>query len=103
MTRLTLFPRHFGLNVFLFAGLALTFYFSYHTVFGERSYAHLRALEQEAAVKQDALATMRGERERLERDVVMMRPDTLSLDLLEERARAVLGYNKPEEYIIFRN
>ena len=87
----------------LLAGLALSLYFSYHTIYGERSYGHLQALNSVAAQKAQDLSMIVEERAALERDVKMLRPETLSLDLLEERARSVLGYKRADEYLVFRN
>jgi len=43
------------------------------------------------------------ERESLEQRVSMMRPGSLDRDLLEERARVVLGYKNQNEMIILGN
>ena len=39
----------------------------------------------------------------MERRVYLLRPDSLDLDMLEERARAVLNFAKPSEVIIFED
>jgi cell division protein FtsB len=103
MNRLTRIRANFSSHLFVIAGLALCAYFSYHAVYGERSYASLIALDSKVEQKQQELADITQEREVLESDVKMMRPDSLSKDLLEERVRAVLGYKKPDEYVIIRN
>ena len=43
------------------------------------------------------------QREALEKKVSMMRPGSLNKDLLEERARVVLGYKKENDIIILGN
>lgn len=44
-----------------------------------------------------------AERVALEQKVTMMRPGSLNPDLLEERARVVLGYKKENDLIILGN
>ncbi len=103
MNRLGRLHQNFSRHLLLFAGMALSLYFSYHTVYGERSYAHLLHLNTVAMEKGAALQDVSAERAALERHVKMMRPETLSMDLLEERARTVLGYKHPDEFLVFRN
>ncbi len=103
MSRLYAFPRQTRHYILLIAGVALSGYFAYHTFLGERSIEHQQKLSVIAAQKEQKLASVLSEREKLERDVKMLRPETLSLDMLEERARAVLGYKKADEVIVFRN
>lgn len=67
---------------------------------GEHGLAALHranALERELTGE---LAEARAERERLQNLVRRIRPDYLDLDLLDERARAVLGYVRQDELVI---
>lgn len=76
-------------------------YFVYHTVQGEKGlYAYL-SLSQEAQHARATLATVRAKREALEQRVILLRPDSLDLDMLEERARTVLGLVREDEVMIF--
>ena len=59
---------------------------------GERD-ALLRQREQQ-------LAQLTEQRRDLEVRVRFLRTDSLSRDLLEERARAVLGFSDPRDYVI---
>lgn len=81
----------------------MSVYFTYHAVYGDRSFEKLASLEAQLRDRQVVLAEVKAKRESLERDVKMLRPDTLSLDLLEERARYVLGYKNSDEYVVLRN
>lgn len=92
----------FGLkrNVLLFAGAFLSLYFSYHMFYGVRSFSNLEKLENVAVAKQESLDAIRVEREALEARVKLMRPDTMSIDMLEEQARLVLAYKKPDEVFV---
>ncbi len=84
-------------------GILLCFYFSYHAVFGHRSITALNALTahiQQAVVEKDIAVQ---ERMALEHKVTAMRPDSINPDLLEERARAMLGYKRIDEITILSN
>lgn len=83
-------------------GFCLCFYFSYHVVSGERSYLRLMSLErgiQRLTQQQDDLS---GQRKALVNKVAMLRPGSIDPDLLEERARVVLGYHHPDEIVVIR-
>ncbi len=81
-------------------GLGLFAYFAFHFVEGERgvrTYAQLgqdlkAAWAEEANLRQD-LADQRAR-------VNALSVESLDLDLLEERAQAVLNYARPEEVVV---
>ncbi|MDZ4364132.1 FtsB family cell division protein [Brevundimonas sp.] len=52
------------------------------------------------ALREHELDTLLAERADLEVRIRYLRNDSLSLDLLEERARAVLGFADPRDYVI---
>lgn len=95
----------FGLrrNVLLVAGAFLSLYFSYHMFYGVRSFSSLEQLDNVVAMKQESLDSIRVEREDLEVHVKKMRPDSLSLDMLEEQVRLILAYKKPDEVFVVGN
>lgn len=93
----------FRRNILVLMGLSLSVYFIYHTVSGARSYSYLQALGGRVAQEKVAYRAISGKRAELEKRVVMMRPGTLSRDLLEERVRLVLGYKRPDELVVFGN
>ena len=87
-------------TVFLMLGFFLCVYFMYHSFQGSRSYPTLVSLDMSIeAVEGDLNATM-AQRQKLERQVVMLRPGSVNSDLLEERVRIVLGYKTPNEFVI---
>ena len=47
------------------------------------------------------MGSAREIRRDLERDVALLRPESLDPDLLDERARAALGFAHPDELTIF--
>jgi cell division protein FtsB len=66
----------------------------------DRGLAALAAAEAERARLEAELAGLRAERRAAENRVARLGRDYLDLDLLDERARAVLGYVRPDEVVI---
>ena len=79
------------------------FYFGYHTFEGDHGLLSLRELDTERAELEVKAAEVSAEKARLETKVANLRRDNLDLDLLDERARAVLGFHEPNEVIIFQD
>ena len=80
---------------------ALVFsYFAYHAVEGDRGLRSWLKLRQEIADAKSSEAELSAERDRLERRVALLRPESLDRDMLEERARAVLNLARPEDRVI---
>ena len=84
-------------------GVMLCLYFSYHTVFGHRSILALHGLEKQIEVAVAKRDIESEKRQSLEYKVVSMRPDSINPDLLEERARSVLGYKRVDEVLVLSN
>lgn len=82
-------------------GLLAICYFSYHLIQGDRGlFAYLK-LQQDIQTASAELAITTHEREKLEKRVDLLRPENLDLDMLEERARSVLGLAHPDELVIY--
>ena len=90
-------------NLLFILGLCLTLYFSYHTLQGNRSLPHLMSVNNSIEAKSLELAALEGRRSALEARVVMLRPQSVNADFLEERARLVLGVSADDETIIVQN
>lgn len=90
-------------HLLLVAGVFLTAYFSYHAMYGTRSFDHWEILKRQIANKTSILEEIRSERELLDTKVRLMRPNSISRDLLEERASVILGFRKKEEIVVPRN
>lgn len=87
-------------HLFLMLGILLCVYFLYHSFHGQRSYPNLITVNASIDTLEKEYAVVKAEREGLEKQVVMMRPGSVNPDLLEERARLVLGYKNADELII---
>ena len=93
----------FRQNLIIVIGIALSFYFCYHLIAGERSYLRLISLNHQISTTEKQFDTASAERTALESKVVMMRPGSVNRDLLEEQARSVLGFHYPDEKVIIKN
>lgn len=76
-------------------------YFIYHSIQGERGILSMFRLRQKLELVKAELNLLTSQRESLERRVQLLRPDNLDLDLLEERARAILNFARSDEVIIY--
>lgn len=81
-------------------GAAVVAYFAYGAVQGDRGLVAYISMSQEMTRAQATLADLRRTRRGLEKRVALLRPESLDLDLLEERARIVLDYVYPEDFVI---
>ncbi|HPF79086.1 MAG TPA: septum formation initiator family protein [Alphaproteobacteria bacterium] len=90
-------------NMLAVIGLCLSVYFSYHLIAGQRGYFRLMTLENKIASVSHEYEGLKEERQEIEKKVVMMRPGSIDRDLLEERARHVLGYRRGDEVILLQN
>ena len=78
----------------------LFMYFGFHLLHGDRGYFASRGVEQKLITAQEKYDRVHGERVALENRVRLLRPVSLDLDMLDERARVVLGFVAPEERVI---
>jgi cell division protein FtsB len=67
---------------------------------GDRGFFSQETREVEMSVKELRLQHLMAERKDLEARARYLRTESLSKDLLEERARVLLGLNAPDEYVI---
>jgi cell division protein FtsB len=83
-----------------FLSFGLFVYFFYHLVHGDHGYFAWKGVEEKLIVAQVDYDKSRAERDSLEKRVRMLRPDSLDLDMLDERTRAVLGFMNPDEVVV---
>lgn len=78
-------------------------YFAYHLLHGDRGYFANKGLQVKLVQAEQQLDAKKAERVALENRVRLLRPDSLDLDLLDERARVVLGFVRPQERVILQS
>lgn len=78
----------------------LCVYFAFYLVFGPRGLLALQRMDATHEAKHQEYETIKTQRENLEADVKLMRPDSLDPDMADEQARKALGYAKPDEIIL---
>jgi cell division protein FtsB len=87
-------------NILTIIGLCLCVYFTYHVVMGERSKFRYGSLENAITRTTSEYEHTRAKREQLEARVIKLRPGSIDPDLLEERARIVLGFARDDEHVV---
>lgn len=78
----------------------LIIYFGFHAFTGERGILSSSQRDEALNAKTKQLVRLRAEREDLEVRAKLLRDTSLSADLLEERARSLLGFADPRDYVI---
>ena len=78
----------------------LIFYFGFHALTGDRGFLLAHQRRETLTEKQAELAQLRVERLDLEARARFLRNESLSADLLEERAHVLLGFTDPRDYVI---
>ena len=79
---------------------ALIFYFGFHALTGERGLLSSHRRQVTLAAHSAELERLTAERAELEARIRLLNSDSLSADLLEERARSLLGFARPNEYVV---
>jgi cell division protein FtsB len=87
---------------YVFTGLftALILYFGIQALTGDRGLLLEPTRKATLAERTAELKALTTERKALETRVALLQDAHLSRDLLEERARVVLGYSDPRDYVI---
>jgi cell division protein FtsB len=78
-------------------------YFAYHAVYGRHGFIAWLSLQNRVDTLEQQLAEVRATHDQLDRQVALLRPESLDPDLLDERARATLGLANPNDIVIFRD
>ena len=83
------------------AALALLiFYFGFHAFTGDQGLLSSNQRSEALTAKTRELAELRAQRQDLEVRARLLRDTSLSADLLEERARSLLGFADPRDYVV---
>ena len=78
----------------------LIVYFGFHGLTGERGLRRGSQRQALLAERTSELQVLRSRRLDLEARARLLRDGSLSADLLEERARSLLGFADPKDYVI---
>ena len=78
-------------------------YFGFHALTGERGLLTSGQRDETLTARTAELQQIRAERLDLEARARLLRDSSLSADLLEERARSLLGFADPGDYVIRTN
>lgn len=81
-------------------GAALMAYFTYHAMQGDRGLIAWWNLRYEIEQVDTELLQVATQKEVLEHRVSLLRPESLDRDMLEERARLMLGAIHPQDVIV---
>jgi cell division protein FtsB len=81
--------------------LCLAGYFIYHAIEGDRGFLAYKRLAEEIGRVQTGTDAVRGERRRLEHRVALFGRNQIDGDILEERARDVLGLAHPDDVVLY--
>jgi cell division protein FtsB len=77
-------------------------YFGYHLQIGDHGLKARADLERRKEVLEGELAGLKEVKDRLERDVALLRPESLDPDMLDERARAILNLAHSDDLIMLK-
>ncbi len=88
-----------ALALYSIAGLVIG-YFSVNAYTGNRGLRAKQDLDHQIAQLDGELDAVKAERSRWEHSVVLLRPESIDPDLLDERARALLNYADPRDLIL---
>ncbi|HEV7368980.1 septum formation initiator family protein [Arenibaculum sp.] len=83
-------------------GMGVLTYFVYHAIYGDRGFIAQSRLQSEIQQAELVLDQVRGERTTLDHRASLLRPGSLDPDMLDERARRLLNYTRPDEVVILQ-
>jgi cell division protein FtsB len=81
--------------------VSLIGYFAYHLIQGDRGLIALSRLTKDIDRLESDVAVAKTDRADIERRTKLLRPNSIDADMLDERARAELGFSRPDEVVIY--
>lgn len=75
-------------------------YFVYHIFQGQRGVLAWLRLDKKLREQELTLNKLTQEKEKLEREAYLLRPDSLDIDLLEEKSRQLLNFAHSNEIVV---
>ena len=82
---------------------AVSAYFGYYAIWGERGALALEDTQAELGIRQEQLAQIRDQRQRLEHRISLMKPGQVDPDMVEELSRGELMNGAPSQVAVPRH
>jgi cell division protein FtsB len=82
--------------------LGLTAYFAHHAINGRHGLEARSRLTERSALLEFEIKSLEAVRANLERDVALLTPKQPDPDIVEEIAREVLGFVRPDDIVVPR-
>ncbi|HKJ74530.1 MAG TPA: septum formation initiator family protein [Alphaproteobacteria bacterium] len=81
--------------------VSLVGYFVYHLIQGDRGLIALSRLSKDIKQLESEVTVAKTERTQIEGKTKLLRSNGIDADMLDERARAELGFSRPDEIVVF--
>lgn len=95
--------RFFGALVIPAICAATVAYFGYYTIWGARGLMALSTAQAHLEVRNEQLASLKSERERLQHRIKLLEPGSVNRDMVEEVARTQLLEGAPGQVAVPRH
>ena len=81
-------------------GAALMVYFAYHAVQGDRGLLAWWQLRHQMRMAEAELVLVQAKKAELDHRISLFKPESLDMDMLDERTRSLFAYARTNELII---
>ena len=81
-------------------GILLFTYFVYHSIQGQHGILAWRQLDIHITKAEATFANLKAKQAELEQSVIMLRPATLDLDMVEEQSRRLLNFTHQDDVVV---
>ena len=81
-------------------GILLFTYFVYHSIQGQHGILAWRQLDIHITKAEATFANLQAKQAELEQSVIMLRPATLDLDMVEEQSRRLLNFTHQDDVVV---
>ena len=81
-------------------GILLFAYFVYHSIQGQHGILAWRQLDIHITKAEITFANLQAKQAELEQSVIMLRPGTLDLDMVEEQSRRMLNFTHQDDVVV---
>ena len=80
---------------------SIALYLGYHLIQGENGALSYILISKNLEETNKHLAISKEKRKKLDHRVALLRPDSIDMDMLAERARIILNYGRENESVVF--